>query len=324
MSETAPNPPAQAALIDVMGKKALWFGISIAYLVPCLLAIILCFKQFGAPVKLGIDFTGGTLMEVTFDQPVNVKNVRGIFEKRDIEPHIQATEDSRTFSIRTPFLGTSPSLAVKADLREVGAFAEPRFRLESVGPTIGQELLRNAAYALGFGILGILLYITFRYQFDFALSAIIAMIHDGVIMIGTFSLLSLLGGAEADGLLVVALLTIMGFSVHDTIVIFDRFRENLTLAKKGDTFGDVANRSVNQTFARSINTSLTLVLTLLPLVLFGGPTIFHFTLVMLVGVISGTYSSIFNASPILVLLRERKRRGSGNGPATETQVTQQA
>jgi preprotein translocase subunit SecF len=321
MTETTAPVPGGTSPIDVMGRKALWFGISIAYLLPCLIAIALCFAKFGAPVKLGIDFTGGTLMEVTFDRGVNVENVREVFEKRDIPPHVMASQDSRTFSIRTPFIEKSVSLEIKRDLREVSSFAETRFRLESVGPTIGRELLRNAAYALGFGILGILLYITFRYQFDFALSAIIAMVHDGVIMIGTFSLLSLLGGAEADGLLVVALLTIMGFSVHDTIVIFDRFRENLTQAKKGDTFGDVANRSVNQTFARSINTSLTLVLTLLPLVLFGGPTIFHFTFVMLVGVISGTYSSIFNASPILVLIRERNRR---NGTTPQAPAPAQA
>ena len=314
MTETT-TPPDRPSFIDVMGRKALWFGISIAYLVPCLIAIALCFSKFGAPVKLGIDFTGGTLMEVTFDRGVNVENVREVFEKHQVSPHVQGTQDSRTFSIRTPFLEKNVSLDIKRELREVSPYAESRFRLESVGPTIGKELLRNAAYALGFGILGILLYITFRYQFDFALSAIIAMVHDGVIMIGTFSLLSLVVGAEADGLLVVALLTIMGFSVHDTIVIFDRFRENLSQARKGDTFGDVANRSVNQTFARSINTSLTLVLTLLPLVLFGGPTIFHFTLVMLVGVISGTYSSIFNASPILVLLRERNRRKGTTPPA---------
>ena len=120
-------------------------------------------------------------------------------------------------------------------------------------------------------------------------------------------------GAEADGLLVTALLTVMGFSVHDTIVIFDRFRENLRLAQKGDTFGDVANRSVNQTFARSINTSLTVVLTLVPLVLFGGSSIFFFCLAMLIGIVSGTYSSIFNAAPLLVLWRDRQ--GNSAPPA---------
>lgn len=292
-------------IVDVMGRKNLWFGVSIALVLAALIAIALCFQKFGAPVKLGIDFTGGTLMEVTFDQAEKTEDVRHAFEAKGIEPHITASTDGKTFSVRSPFLDKTKSLEVKDELRKVGAFDEQHFRLESVGPTIGQELLRNAAMALAIGIVGILLYITFRYQFDFALSAIVAMVHDGILMIGTFALLSLTIGAEADGLLVVALLTIMGFSVHDTIVIFDRFRENLKFAKKGDTFGDIANRSVNQTFARSINTSLTLVLVLLPLVLFGGHTIFAFTLVMLMGVLFGAYSSIFNAGPLLVILRER-------------------
>ncbi|HEY9900340.1 MAG TPA: protein translocase subunit SecF [Pantanalinema sp.] len=315
---TNENIQTEKHALDVMGHKGLWFGVSIAILIPCIIAIAICFQRFGAPVKLGIDFTGGTLMEVTFDQPEKIEAVRGVFEKQAIEPHITAATDEKTFSIRTPYLDKDKSLSLKEDLRKVGSFNEPHFRLESVGPTIGKELLRNAAMALGFGILGILLYITFRYQFDFALSAIIAMVHDGVIMLGTFAIFSLVLGAEADGLLVVAILTIMGFSVHDTIVIFDRFRENLKFAKKGDTFGQIANASVNQTLARSINTSLTLVLTLLPLVILGGHTIFFFTLTMLIGVVIGAYSSIFNAGPILVLLRERGNKPNGAQTAAKT------
>lgn len=295
-------------IVDVMGKKALWFGISIALVIVSFIAIGLCFQKFGAPVKLGIDFTGGTLMEVTYAAPEKTADVRHAFESKGVEPHITASTDNKTFSVRTSYLDKTKSLEVKDALRKLGSFDEQHFRLESVGPTIGQELLRNAGMALAFGIVGILLYITFRYQFDFALSAIIAMVHDGILMIGAFAILSLTIGSEADGLLVVALLTIMGFSVHDTIVIFDRFRENLKFAKKGDTFTDIANRSVNQTFARSINTSLTLVLTLLPLVLFGGHTIFAFTFVMLLGVIFGAYSSIFNASPMLALIRDHGRK----------------
>lgn len=313
----ATNDTKETHMIDVMGRKALWFGISIAYLIPCIIAIVLCMQKFGAPVKLGIDFTGGTLMEVTYNQAEKTEDVRAVFEGQGLSPHVQATTDNKTFSIRAPYIGKEQSLKLKEGLRAVGAYDEQHFRLEAVGPTIGKELLTNAAMALGFGIIGILIFITFRYQFDFALSAITAMLHDGLVMVGTFAILSLTMGAEADGLLVVALLTIMGFSVHDTIVVFDRFRENLREARKGDTFGDVANRSVNQTFARSINTSLTVVLTLLPLVLFGGHTIFFFTLVMLIGVISGTYSSIFNASPILVLMRDRGR-SKPNQPAANT------
>ena len=150
----------------------------------------------------------------------------------------------------------------------------------------------------------ILAYIAFRYQFDFAVCAIAAMIHDVLVMAGVFAVMSLTMGAEADGLFITALLTVMGFSVHDTIVIFDRFRENLRYAQKGDHFSDIADRSINQTFLRSLYTSTTVFLSLIPLVLFGGSSVFFFTLSMVIGIVSGTYSSIFNAAPLLVIWRD--------------------
>ena len=290
--------------LHVMVRKAFWLWLSVGYMVPFVIAIILCFQQFGAPVKLGLDFTGGTLMQATFAESVSIDKVRGMLEAKGVHPHIQTSTDSKTLMIRSQYLDKAKSTEVKEALGTFGTIDEKSFRLESVGPTIGAELLKNAAMAMGLGTLALLLYITFRYQFDFAMSSIIAMLHDGVVMLGTFSILSLVVGAEADGMLVVSLLTIMGFSVHDKIVIFDRLRENMRLAKKGDTFDTVADLSINQTLARSINISLTLVLTLLPLVLMGGATIFYSTLVMLIGVISGTYSSIFNAVPLVVLMRE--------------------
>jgi preprotein translocase subunit SecF len=294
--------------LDVMGRKGFWLWLSLAYMVPFTIAIIMCMQQFGAPVKLGLDFTGGTLMQATFAEAVEVPKVRELLEKQGVHPHLQTSTDNKTVMIRSQYLDKAKSTEVKASLAELGTIDEKTFRLESVGPTIGAELLKNAAMAMGIGTLALLLYITFRYQFDFAVSSILAMLHDGVVMLGTFSILSLAVGAEADGMLVVSLLTIMGFSVHDKIVIFDRLRENMKLAKKGDTFDEVANLSINQTLARSINISLTLVLTLLPLVLMGGATIFYSTLVMLIGVISGTYSSIFNAVPVVVLIRNWNNR----------------
>jgi protein-export membrane protein SecF len=289
--------------LNVMGRKGFWLWLSLAYMVPFTIAIIVCFQHFGAPVKLGLDFTGGTLMQATYSEPVKTEQVRTLLEKEGVHPHIQTSTDNKTVMIRSQYLDKTKSTQVKEVLGTLGTIDEKSFRLESVGPTIGAELLKNAAMAMGIGTLALLLYISFRYQFDFAVSSILAMLHDGVVMLGMFSILSLLVGAEADGMLVVSLLTIMGFSVHDKIVIFDRLRENMKLAKKGDTFDDVANLSINQTLARSINISLTLVLTLLPLVLMGGSTIFYATLVMLIGVISGTYSSIFNAVPVVVLIR---------------------
>lgn len=290
--------------LNVMGRKGFWILFSIAYMIPFVIAIVMCQMQFGAPVKLGIDFTGGTLMEATYAEPVTIDKVRETLAAEDVQPQLQMSTDNTTVMIRSHFLDKEKSTAVKDALGTLGTIDEATFRLESVGPTIGAELLKNAAMAMGLGTLGLLLYITFRYQFDFAISSIIAMIHDAIVMLGTFSILSLTLGAEADSMLVVALLTIMGYSIHDKVVIFDRIRENLRYAKKGDTFDDVSNRSINQTLARSINTSFTLVLALVPLVLMGGSTIFYSVLVMLVGVISGTFSSIFNAAPLVTMMRE--------------------
>lgn len=301
--------------LNVMGRKGFWIWLSIAYMVPFVIAIVMCMQQFGAPVKLGLDFTGGTLMEATYSEAVSIDKVRETLAEKGVQPHLQMSTDNKTVMVRSHYLDKDKSTEVKEALGTIGTIDEAHFRLESVGPTIGAELLKNAAMAMGLGTLGLLLYITFRYQFDFALSSIIAMIHDAIVMLGTFSILSLVLGAEADSMLVVALLTIMGYSIHDKVIIFDRIRENLKYAKKGDTFDDISNRSINQTLGRSINTSLTLVLTLVPLVLMGGSTIFYSVLVMLVGVISGTYSSIFNAAPVVTLMREWSSKRSQKSPA---------
>jgi preprotein translocase subunit SecF len=338
VENTAPaGAPEPAPLIDVMGRKSLWFGISAAMMIPGIIAIVMCFSRFGAPVKLGIDFTGGSLLQLRFDRVVSVEQLRDALGTSSLNGHkvegeiqevletaqrdASGSVEGSTLILRTLTLTASEVGHLKTELAGksgLGTFVPER--IETVGPKIGAELLRNAMLALAAGILVILGYIAVRYQFDFAMCAIAAMVHDVVVMLGSFAILSLTLGAEADGLLVTALLTVMGFSVHDTIVIFDRFRENLGLARKGDTFGDVANRSVNQTFARSVNTSLTVVLTLIPLVLFGGSSIFFFCLAMLIGIVSGTYSSIFNAAPLLVLWRDRaaaKLPPSGQAPSAQ-------
>lgn len=306
----AGSPYVTGKVIDIMGRSWLWFLISGLVVVPGMIAIALCWAKFGAPVKPGIDFTGGSYLQYHYERKVSLTDVRGAMAADHLAAEVQSAGND-TYIIRTVPLDKDQLKALNSVMvSKLGNFRTDS--MESVGPTIGAELLRNAMLALIIGVVGIIAYISFRYQLDFALAAIVALLHDVLVMVGTFAWLSLIFGAEADSLFVTALLTIMGFSVHDTIVIFDRFRENLRYAGKGDTFADVANRSVNQTFARSINTSLTVALTLLPLVvipkIMGVNNIFYFTLIMLVGVISGTYSSIFNASPILVLWRDRAKR----------------
>lgn len=338
--------------VHVMAKKWLYFAISGALMLPGIIAMIICMSKFGAPVRLGVDFTGGSLMQIRFEQNIKIDQFRHALHEVRIPPRIpegstmsveaamalpatekvegeiqdvletaQRTETGTaeagsTLMLRTKELQPHQITLLKQELADpelkLGKFTPER--VESVGPKIGAELMRNALFALGAGIVMILAYIAFRYQFDFAVCAISAMVHDVIVMTGAFSILSLTMGAEADGLFITALLTVMGFSVHDTIVIFDRFRENLRYAQKGDTFEDIADRSVNQTFLRSIYTSATVILALLPLVVFGGSTIFFFTLAMVIGVASGTYSSIFNAAPLLVLWRERQ--GKKHAPAS--------
>jgi preprotein translocase subunit SecF len=223
-----------------------------------------------------------------------------------LDGQVQTSQGNVVMMRTKPLDAKATDALMDATKAKFGNFEKQR--LETVGPTVGQELVRNAVYAVVIALIGIIGYIAFRYQFDFGVCAVTALVHDILLVMGVFSILGLSPlHVEIDSLFVTALLTIAGFSVHDTVVIFDRFRENLKYAKKGDTFAHIANVSMTQTFHRSINTSLTVVLSLLPLVLFGGHSIFYFTLAMLIGIISGTYSSIFNASPLLVIWRDWNR-----------------
>jgi preprotein translocase subunit SecF len=288
---------------DFMSRKPLWFGISGVLLIPGIIAIIYSMLTFGSPVRLGIDFTGGTLAQLTFQKPTSAQEVMKIVNDQGFkEVHVQMATDKAgqpvTALIRTKTMSNEERAKTLAAIKtKLGDFTADRF--ESVGPTIGKELLANALWSVCLTLLGIIGYISYRYQFDFAACAISALVHDVLFLFGTFSLLGLLLNVEVDSLFVTAVLTVVGFSVHDTIVIYDRIRENMRNAGKRDTFDDVANRSIKQTIARSINTSLTVCLTLLALLLFGGETIRWFVFAMLLGILIGTYSSIFNASQLL-------------------------
>jgi preprotein translocase subunit SecF len=198
--------------------------------------------------------------------------------------------------------------------QQLGPIADQR-RLTTVGPVVSADLITQALILILAGSIGILLWITVRFRdFRFGVAALVAMLHDIVVVVGVFAVLGTLFGVEIDALFVTAMLTVIGFSVHDTIVVFDRVRENRA-RHAGEPFDRIVNHSVLQTFGRSINTSLTVVLTLLALLLFGGSAIRFFVLALLLGIVSGTYSSIFNASPILVTWHEwdtaRKARAAG-------------
>jgi preprotein translocase subunit SecF len=307
--------------IDLVKYRSIWFGISLAILIPGIIAIIVCCAKFHAPLKPGIDFTGGSILQYQFDRPAELDKVRAILEKTGF-PGSQVQQATisghEVIVMRTKAIDDeSKKRALDDELsKECGKFT--MLSVDKVSAVMGPELLMNGLVALFITFGMMVAYISYRFMFDYALCAIIALFHDVLALAGIFAILGLVIGTEVDTLFISAVLTVIGFSVHDTIVVFDRIRENAkyvgskTTGADGQeyrkTFGDVANDSVNQTLARSIYTSLTVIITLSCLYFLGGVTTRDFVLAMLIGIISGTYSSIFNASCLLVLWREIKQK----------------
>ena len=179
-------------------------------------------------------------------------------------------------------------------------------QVNAIGPSLGKELFQNSLITLLLAFAGIIIYLGFRFQFDYALAAILGLVHDTLFVVGVFSILGIFYGVQIDALFVTALLTVIGFSVHDTIVVFDRVRENLKYYSKKMTFGEIMNASINQTLTRSINTSLTTLITLAALYFFGGVTTKDFVLAMILGIAIGTYSSIFFCSSLIEIWEDKK------------------
>jgi preprotein translocase subunit SecF len=205
----------------------------------------------------------------------------------------------------------------------LGPIAE-QASLTTIGPVVSSDLIRQAIILIIVGSAGILLWITYRFQdVKFGVTALVALVHDVIVVVGIFAILGTFVGLEIDALFVTAMLTVIGFSVHDTIVVFDRIRENRA-RHAGEPFDEIVNHSILQTLARSIMTSFTFVLTLLALYLFGGQAINNFVLALLIGIISGTYSSIFNASPLLVVWHNWEAKRLGRTGSTRAPRTRRA
>jgi preprotein translocase subunit SecF len=291
---------------DIVGKRYLWFGLSLLIIIPGFLALL----AFGFP--LAIDFTGGSLLDLQFKapapQPADVKALYATLGYGDAQ--VQSTQNNG-LEIRTQSMDDTKKEQIETALREkFGDFIELEFG--TVSATIGSEVVVRAAQTVLIAALGIMLYLWFAFRqvphaFRYGVAAIIAMLHDVLVTIGAAAILGKIFGWQVDSLYLTALLTIIGFSVHDTIVVFDRVRENL-IRMRGEPFDKVVNFSIIQTLNRSINTQLTVTFTLVALILFGGVTIRHFVTIMLIGLLSGTYSSIFNAAQILVVWEYKEWR----------------
>ena len=283
----------------IINKRYWWFALSAIIMIPGLISIAL--QGF----NLGIDFTGGTLIDVKFAQPVTVQQVRDVLKDYQLDNSTiqlassEQTEAAPNVFIRSRVLQEDEQRAVMNDLGEkLGSYE--LLRTEKVGAVIGSELTQQALWALLVSSALIIGYISYRFEFKFAVSAIGAMFHDVLIVLGVFSMLQ----REVDATFVAAILTVVGYSINDTIVIFDRIRENLKTHRKTESFQDLVDRSIWQTMTRSIYTVLTVLFATAALFFFGGESTKNFSLALLIGFTSGAYSSIFNASPIWVTWKE--------------------
>jgi preprotein translocase subunit SecF len=293
-------------VFNIVGRRYWFFLLSAIIVVPGLIALIL----WG--LNLSIDFTGGTLLELQFNEPkseLRPAEITTELAEMGYPGSLVQTSEGNVVLIRTKFLSQEEKNQVESALEQkYGAFTENRF--ESVGPSVGEEVTQRAIIAVGVAAIGILLYLAFAFRhvpnpFRYGTAAVLAMVHDVLIVLGLAALAGRFLGWEVDALFLTALLTVIGFSVHDTIVVFDRVRENMR-RHRGESFEDIVNHSIIQTLDRSINTQLTSLFTLVALYLFGGVTIKQFTLWLIIGIISGTYSSIFNAAQILVVWENRE------------------
>lgn len=306
---------------NIVSLRYIWFLISLLIIVPG----AIYFAMYG--LRTGIDFAGGALWDLHFTtkqtNELDTERIRAIFAQNGFEgAQVQVSvvkidgKEIASAVVRTKELSATKPEQQQRDVlaaltKEYGEVQ--RESLQSVGPTVSAEATRSAAIAVLGACVAILIYLTVAFRkapnpFRYGVCAVFAMLHDVLVVLGMAAILGHFIGLEVDAYFLTALLTIISFSVHDTIVVFDRIRENLIHRRSGENFDDIVNHSIVQTLPRSINTQLTSVFTLTSLILFGGNTIRNLVLILLIGLISGTYSSIFNASQLLVVWEHHEWR----------------
>lgn len=302
--------------LNVIKQQSLWWTVSISIILAGIISMVISTATLGSPLRLGLDFVGGTRLQFELDcskpgncdKPIDLSAVRNVMDQQGLaNSSLQVLgEKQQALTIRTKTLNPNQRVELKDALSEkIGAFDPKAIQIDTVGPTLGQRLFTSGMLAIFLSFAGILIYLTFRFQFDYAFFAFVALFHDVLVTTGIFSILGLVLGVEIDSLFVVAILTIIGFSVNDTVVIYDRVREVIKEQPEMD-IDQVVDDAVNQTLSRSINTTLTTLLTLTSIFLFGGETLKYFALALIVGFIAGAYSSIFIASSLLAWWRNRR------------------
>ena len=304
-------------MINIVKKSGLWWGISGFAIAASIAAMAISFSSLNAPIRPGLDFVGGTRLQIerdcsvpgNCDEPIETADVREVLEEQNLSNStIQLLgNDKHILSVRTKNLDVDERTALQQALEaKLGKFDPTTTQIDTVGPTIGKELFVSGMLALIVSFFGIIVYLSVRFQFDYALFAIVALFHDVIITAGLFAILGLIAQVEVNSLFLVALLTIIGFSVNDTVVIYDRIRE--TIVNEPETpINEIVDSAVNQTLGRSINTTLTTLLPLLGIFLFGGESLKLFALALIIGFALGAYSSIFIASTLLAWWRNSKK-----------------
>jgi preprotein translocase subunit SecF len=299
----------------IVEHRKWYFLISLLIIVPGLLAMIYSTATTGKPFKVAIDFTGGAIWELSFDKAIQPAELRQIFVDAGLnDTAVTTLGDGKTAQVRLKPVDDDQKLSLMQAMKAKFGQSTTESQFALVGPAIGSEVTQAAVVAVFAAAIAITLFLVVAFRkvahpFRYGVSAVIAMLHDILVTLGIFAIFSLLFGWEADALLLTALLTVISFSVQDTIVVFDRIREN-SGKYRGEAFGLIADRSLLETLHRSLATQLNALFMMGALLLFGGPTIRQFVAVMFFGLISGTYSSIFNAVPILVAWEERDFLGT--------------
>ena len=282
--------------MDLIGKKGFDFikNRKIAYIISVIIILVGLISIIFQGFNLGIDFAGGTLLQIKFDKSVSTTEVRNVLSEFNLSQSTIQNLSENEFVIRIGKIDSEQRTEILTAFKENLTDLEV-LRVETVGPVIGENLKKLAFYALLFAFIGIILYITVRFEFKFSIVSILALCHDSLIVLGIFSLLQ----KEITISIIAAVLTIVGYSLNNTIVILDRLRENIKF-KTREPFENLINMSINQSLSRTINTTLTTIIPILTLYFFGGNILSDFALALFIGMLAGTYSSIFIASPLLL------------------------